>query len=577
MYVKKLLNVHLWAWIFFTIFTLALGCGGKNMNAPVSSEDRTPKKKPNFITLVMDDMGWSDCGFMGSEIPTPNIDNLANNSTVFTNFYAASTSSPSRSQLFTGKDCHQVGAGTMCGYILPQLKGKPGYECTLQFYAPTFAEVLQDEGYHTMFTGKWHLGMKDELLPNARGFKDARGVILEGVANFFANDDGSIIPEMPPAAYKRYNRKTFWNENGKELTHFPKDFYATNYLTDKAIDMLKVKPKNKPFYLNISYNAVHFPLQAPEEVTKKYMSTYSKGWDIIRKERFERQKALGYFSSDAVLPKRDDVPAWDSLSEKEKQIETKKMAIYAAMLDIVDQNIGILIKHLKESGEYENTVIIFLSDNGASSRDPSVDKAYHMVDWIKKNFDNSYESLGTKRSYFGITKGWAMAANTPFNRFKATMYEGGVHTSAFVHYPKAKKSYKKYDCVTSIMDIAPTILELADISYPKEYKGKSLSPMQGVSFAGLIQDKSFKSVCDKNRYLGWEFVGIKGLRYGDLKLSQEGGDNEFHFFNLSEDPFETDELSKKLPEKFEELKKVYKKYQEENGVVDIPNKIGAGG
>ncbi|MDO9263746.1 MAG: sulfatase-like hydrolase/transferase, partial [Desulfosalsimonadaceae bacterium] len=410
-------------------------------------------------------------------------------------------------------------------------------------------------------------------------------VALEGYEQFFANDDGSNIPMAPPVLYKKFNRTSFWNENGKEVTKLPKDFYATNYIMDKAIDMLKDRPKDKPFYLNISFTAVHFPIQAPENVIQKYIPTYIKGWDIIRKERFERQKELGFFPYDYVLPQRDDVPRWDSLNEQEKQvafsllvpIEAKKMAVYAAMLDIVDQNIGRLINYLKENGEYENTVFFFMSDNGASDRDPAVDKHYHMVEWIQAKFDNSLKSIGSKHSFTGLSKGWAMAANTPFNRYKATMYEGGVHTVAFAYYPKLNVSGKRSNCVTSIMDIAPTILDLAGVKYPETYKGKPLTPMQGVSFASLIKDPSDSVGCDKNRYIGWEFVGIKGLRQGNWKLSQEAFDNEFNMFNLSKDPFEEVDLSQKMPERFQQMKNVYKQYREENGVIDVPNSGGGGG
>ncbi len=576
MQAKKLLSFSLWAFSIFSTLALLTGCSGNNKNLaaglPPSQADQAPKKKINFITLVVDDMGWSDCSFMGSEIPTPNIDQLANTGVNFTHFYGAATSSPSRSMLFTGKDCHQVGAGTMCGYIRPEMKGKPGYECVLEFYAPVFAELLQQSGYHTMFTGKWHLGMEPNHIPEARGFADARGVALEGCEQFFANDDGTPIPAFPPAAYKRHNRVSFWNENGKEVTQLPKDFYATNYLTDKAVAMLKERPADKPFYLNLSYTAVHFPLQAPEQVTQKYVKLYEKGWDQIRQERFERQKALGYFPKDAVLPKRTDTLAWDSLSESEKRIQIKKMAVYAAMLDIMDQNIGRLVQYLKHIGEYENTMIIFLSDNGGNAGDPAVDKGYYMVDWIKNTFDNSQESIGTRRSYIGLGPGWGMAVNTPFNKGKTTMYEGGVHVTAFAHYPGAGLTGRRYECVASVMDIAPTILSMAGVEYPKTYQGKPLAAMQGISLAGLFTGEQ-QAACNHERALGWEFVGVKGVRKGSWKLAQQGGEPEFHFFNLNDDPYESKDLAETLPEQFLEMKKVYEQYRDENGVVEIPNTI----
>jgi arylsulfatase len=577
MQLKKIWSMKLWAWAIFSTLALVIGCGVTDKHIPSdipsSPTGPEPVKKINFITLVVDDMGWSDCSFLGGEIHTPHIDQLADNGVTFTQFYGAATSSPSRSMLFTGKDCHQVGAGTMCGYILPQTKGKPGYECYLARYAPVFAELLQQEGYHTLYTGKWHLGMEADQTPDARGFSVARGVALEGAEQFFANEDGSNIPAFPPGAYKRHNRKSFWNENGKEVTQLPTDFYATDYITDKAIEMLKERPKEKPFYLNLAYTAVHFPLQAPDSVTQKYMKLYEKGWDQIRKERFERQKAMGYFPENAILPPRPDVPAWHTLSPQEKQIQIKKMAVYAAMLDIMDQNIGRLIDYLKEIGEYEDTLIFFTSDNGGCAGDPAVDKGYYMVEWIKNNFDNSLASIGTRRSYTGLGRGWGMAVNTPFNKAKATMYEGGVHVAAFAHYPKAGFSNSRYECVSSIMDIAPTILELAGVKYPSTYEGNPLSPMQGVSLARIFKEDPAKSACSDDRYIGWEFVGVKGLRNGPFKLSQEAGDPDFHLFNLIDDPYESKDLSTRNPGKLSEMKKVYETYRDKNGVVEIPNTI----
>jgi len=566
-----------------TSLSMTFGCSNHYINVysqpndALNTNDKLPgpliteqqKKKTNFVTVVIDDMGWSDCGFLGSEIDTPNLNKYATQGTILTNFYGAASSVPSRAQLFTGKDAHEIGAGTMCGFKVPEVLNQPGYECILEFYTPTLPELLQQGGYHTMFTGKWHLGEDQAHFPISRGFSDTRGVALWGYTMCFANDDGTVIPCVPDKVLKKHNRKSLWNENGKEVTYLSKDFYSTTYFVNQAINMLKDRPKEKPFYINISFNAVHFPLQAPMEITNKYLDMYAKGWDIIRQERFERQKQLGLFPQDAVLPPRDDVKEWDSLNDEEKKIQIKKMAVYAAMVEMVDKNFGRFMQYLKDIGEYENTVVFLFSDNGASHHDPAEDPVFGLVKWIEENFDNSLESIGSKRSFTGLTKGWAMAASTPFNRFKTTMYEGGVHTAAFVHYPKSVMSGKRLNCIVSEMDIAPTILEMAGIKYPEMYRGEKLSALLGVSFADMLKNKSFTPNCDEKRFIGFEFAGIKGIRSGDYKLSMEGGQDDFYMFNLKKDPFESDILNEKEPQKYEEMKEVYKQYTEENNVIFV--------
>ncbi len=543
-------------------------------------------KKPNFVTIVIDDMGFSDLGAFGGEVVTPNIDQLANTGTILSNFYAASTSSPSRSMLFTGKDSHPAGMGNMGGLMRDEQRGQPGYEGIMSLNALPFPELLQQNNYHTMMVGKWHMGEEEEYYAHNRGFSETRALLLPGGdAHYLSDENGDNITTIPPAGLERAERITMYNENGEEMTKFPPNAYATDYYTDEAIDMLDTRDTSKPFYLNMSYLAPHTPIQAPKDVIDQYADIYSKGWDIIRKERFDKLKALGYLAPDATLsPRPDNIPAWDSLADDEKAIETRRMAAYAAMIDILDQNVGKLVQHLKDIGEYDNTVFFVYSDNGAESDAPLfkfggprmafvLDSFPYSIQNYPENItlDELLENMGGSKSYIDLGMGWATVSNAPFNNYKVTTFDGGVRTAMFAHYPQSKVAGIDYNCLSSVMDIAPTILDMAGVEYPSTYNGKPIAPMQGVSMSGIFKGKLH---CDPERYLGWEMSGIKGIRQGNWKLSQQLDDENWYLYDLSNDPFELNELSTEKPEKLQSMIDVYQKYATANEVIDVGVKQG---
>lgn len=572
-----------------------------SLQTAIAAEVRANNDKPNFVTIVIDDMGFSDLGPFGGEveIPTPNIDKLAGEKgTILSQFYAAPTSTPSRSMLFTGKSNHKAGIGTMPGWDgkrpAQQCKPKerpedeceqpPGYPGEVEALSPDvlpFPQVLQENGYHTMMTGKWDLGEKPGLYAHDRGFDETLVLLPGGDVQFISDENGDVITSHIPKKYENLGRTSLYNKNGKEFTDFPPNAYSTDFYTDEAIKMLAdwEKDKSKPFYLNVSHIATHTPWQAPADVTAKYMDVYAKGWDKIREERFERQKKLGFFPADAKLPERHyDVPAWEDLSDEDKEREIKKMAVYAAMIDILDQNVGKLVDYLKEIGEYDNTVIVVFSDNGAAFKFSAFNRKVR-EDYIRANFDLSTENLGNATSYGGASRGWAMASNTPYNRNKKDLFEGGIHTAAFVHYPQSKAAAGvKNDCIRSVMDIAPTFLDMADITYPDTFNGKPNEPMQGVSMANIFDGDTS---CDSERWLGWEMDGGKAVRHKNWKLSQKWDEDKarwdgmWYLFDLDENPFEVieQEASKKNPEEFKAMLALYEEYAEENQVVEVYHKI----
>jgi arylsulfatase len=424
-------------------------------------------KGPNFVNIVIDDMGFSDLGAFGGEINTPHLDELAGKGTILRNFYASPTSTPSRGMLFTGKDMHQVGTGNLVGWAnsRPPQKGLSGYLGDLSEEALPFPELLQKNGYHTMMVGKWDLGSEAGRFPTDRGFDQSLVLVPGGDVHYITDDNGKIIRSRPPTqkcSDDTQKECTSYNENGEKFADFPKNAYATEFYTSEAIKMLEkwnqenvLSSNPEPFYLNVSHIAPHSPFQAPANIIEEYELIYTKGWDIIRKERFDRLKELGFVSPEAQLPPRPkEIQAWYELSQEQQQIEAKRMAVYAAMIHVMDQQVGKLIDHLKEIGQYNNTVFLVLSDNGGAfvpTGGPQRSRDYRNDTFsgdcrsgvfdensekVSKKCREDYGNMGNASSFINPNHGWGTVANTPFNRYKGDTFEGGVHTAAFVYYPK---------------------------------------------------------------------------------------------------------------------------------------------
>ncbi len=571
-----------------TIALLA-GCNDSGSSSS-NNNDSSQAKKPNFVTIVIDDMGYSDLGVFGGEIDTPNMDKLAGDGVILSNFYAAATSSVSRSLLFSGKDNHKNGLGTMRELMkrAPRVEheGKPGYEGVLSLDTLPFPEVLQDNSYYTMMTGKWHMGGDEENEEDyyaiSRGFSATKALLLGGGdIDFLVDEEGKFLTEHSDTYG---GRKSLYNDNGVE-TDFSqlmetakttgKAIHSTEIFTNSGIAMLENRDKSKPFYLNMSYLAPHGPLQAPKELTDKYYNKYLAGWDVMRTERLKRLKRLGYVAADVALPPRPgNVKAWNKLTDREKKFEARRMAIYAAEVDLLDQHVGRLIEYLKKESAYDNTVFFVYSDNGAAnSVFAHLPKGMVNHDKVDVNaiseseFTTLLGDLGGSKSFIAPNSGWGSVSSAPFRGFKADSFEGGIRGAAFVHYAKAKTQGVTSNCPYSVMDIAPTVLEMAGAEYPSIYQGKLNPPMDGVSMAKLFDgDLS----CDNNRSINFELNGIKAVRQGDFKLSQ--GPNlgtHLGLYNVALDPFEQNDLSKQAPDLYQNMLGIYQRYAEKVGVVEI--------
>ncbi len=526
----------------------------------------TNTKKPNILLIVADDLGWSDIASFGGEISTPNLDKLAFSGLRLTNFHVAPTCSPTRSMLLSGTDNHLAGLGNMEEETGPNQKGKPGYEGYLNDKVVTVATLLKDAGYRTMMAGKWHLGSSVELGPESRGFQDVF-VLPVGAANHFQQIRavGSNPKKVDKAPYR---------ENGVSV-NLPEDFYSSEFFTNKLIEYIennKSKNESQPFFAFASYTAPHWPLQAPDEFIAKYEGVYESGYEVIREERLNRIKNLNILNH-TINPKSSTMwPTWENLTETIRAKETKRMQVYAGMVEALDYHIGRLINTLENMNELSNTVVIFMSDNGAEGNDAQIILANE--EWIPANFDNSINNMGRGNSHIGYGPRWAEVSSTPFRIFKGFTTEGGIRSPAFVTYPKFKNQQKISDTFSSVMDITPTLLEIAGVKHPgKTYKERAVHPIKGESLLPLLSNTK-ENIHDENYVMGWELFNRRALRQGHWKLvwiENPYGNDNWELYNLLNDPLEENNLAKTNNIKLEEMVQLWNQYVKENNVIIDPD------
>jgi len=508
-----------------------------------------PASRPNILLIVADDLGYSDLGSYGGEIETPNIDALAARGIKFANFYAAPTCSTTRSMLLSGVDSHRNGLGALDEGGVPVKDAGPGYEGYLNFDVTTIPELLRGAGYHTYMAGKWHLGNTPETGPHARGFERSFG-ILGGAAAHFGRM--GAVSKGPVARYL---------EDGKPV-EVPEDFYSSNYYTDKLISYLKSSQGDgRPFFVYAAYTAPHWPIQAPENLIEKYAGTYDGGYEPVRARRVERLEALGLL--DRTPPAAEPGAAarsWESLTPEQRQRESKLMQVYAAMVDALDQNVGRLIAYLRESGQLDNTVIIFISDNGPEGNDP-----YQILDnrtWVPQAWKTDTASLGQPGAFASYGPGWAEVSATPFRFYKAFAGEGGIRAPGIFVLPGAQAAGRIERHIGTVLDIMPSVLDLADVSYlQKDAQGRRLLPLEGASLLPLLTKS--EPVHGPEQGLGWELFGRRALRKGDWKLlwvDTPYGTGQWQLFDLASDPFELKDLARTRPEKLREMLVAWEAY-----------------
>ncbi|MBP3942469.1 arylsulfatase [Sphingobacteriaceae bacterium WQ 2009] len=508
--------------LFLTLLALPLGS--------LMAQD----KRPNIVLILADDLGYSDLGSYGSEIPTPNLDRLAQEGIRFREFYNNSICAPTRASLLTGQYQHRAGVG----YFSFDL-GLPAYQGFINQESLTLAEVLKESGYRTLTAGKWHVSKTGTSTPEQRGFE-----YVWPTSNRDANSGAPTFgtPRTDAAGYP-----------------VPADL-QTNQITNNALTFIEeTAGKGKPFFLYLAHTAPHWPLVALPQDIERFKGAYSQGWEVLRQERLKRQLLLGIRSEQqTIAPAAADIYEWDRLSFDEQQAWSRKMEVYAAMVYRLDQGVGELYQKLAEKGELENTVIFFLSDNGAPAED--------LQNWHRGASKNSH-TVGTTGSYESQSKNWSYLSNTPFRAFKDDMYEGGINTPFIAWYPKSIPSNRIKQGTGHIIDLAPTIYELAKAPYPTSFAGVQPHALPGKSLLPVLFSNTEQVA--RSEPLFWERAGNRAVRQGSWKLVSTWPSRDWELYNLSLDPGETDNIAKEQPAVVTQLTAAYYQWAEKNGVVDF--------
>jgi arylsulfatase len=491
------------------------------------------EKQPDIILILADDMGFSDIGCYGGEIPTPNLDALAANGLRFTQFYNTARCCPTRASLLTGLHPHQAGIGGMAEdpNSVTNPEERPGYRKVLNRNCVTIAEVLKTAGYHTYMAGKWHVGYHGpEKWPLARGFDRYYG-ILSGACSYLRPSGGRGLtldnePVPPPDG----------------------DYYTTDAFTDYALRFIREQQDNEPFFLYLAFNAPHWPLHAKEEDIAKFVGKYLTGWDRLREERHARQIEMGIVREEWPLSPRDEgARAWDDLTEEQKTELDYRMAVYAAQVHCMDHNIGRVVQAQKERGRLDDTLILFLSDNGGCA------EPYNDLGGGAFADINNPEKWGP----ISYGQGWANASNTPFRRFKVQVYEGGIATPLIAHWPariQAQKG-KLTDSPGYLPDIMPTVIESAGASYPETFGGNAIVPLEGASLMPVLE----KGTRPSPEWLFWEHMDNAAVRQGRWKALRAATRESWELYDMEADRTELQDRASESPEL---VKKLADRWQE---------------
>jgi arylsulfatase A-like enzyme len=546
--------------LYLSALLLLTGFGTETISAEAGKVSQD--KRPNILLIVADDLGVSDLGAFGGEINTPTLDGLAISGLRFTNFTAAPTCSPTRAMLLSGTDHHISGLGNMAEKVASNQRGKPGYEGYLSTRVQSVASILKKAGYMTYITGKWHLGIKASQSPEARGFHRSF-VLLQGGAGHF--DDTGPKSSKPKSSYRE----------GSSMASWPLGAYSTNYYTDKFLHYLDMDAKeDKPFFAYLAYTAPHWPLQAPRNLIENYRGYYEQGWSVLKEKRIQRMQDLGLLDGDHISVNPPGYRQWKELTIEEQKVAVRKMEVYAAMVESIDQNVARVIEKLQELGKLDNTIVLFMSDNGAEGKqlDSSPDFAKHI-----EKFDNSYDNIGYPGSFVFSGPGWASASSAVYRSFKGSVAEGGTRVPAFLWRSDLKTNGKVVRQPLHVIDVAPTILEAANIPIPTEtyiYQGRQTEPMRGKSFMSLLIYPE-RQVHEVDTVFATELFGRRSVRIGNWKILWEEspwGKGRWELFKLDEDPGETVDLSSKFPLVVERLDTHWKEYVKEVGVV-LPDRM----
>jgi arylsulfatase A-like enzyme len=552
--------------VLLTLICLLVSIGKVGAaEADTGIETSAKDARPNLILIVADDLGLGDIGAFGSEIETPNLDALAAEGARLTAFHSMPSCSPTRSVLLTGVDNHLNGMGTMAEDRMPHHEGLSGYLGHLNNEVVTVSTLLQDAGYHTYMSGKWHLGFEQNLTPHARGFEHSFA-LLNGTANHFSDDGPNAL--HPKATYSR------------DGVRIPRPAgYSSDLFTDQLLQLIRAdQDSGKPFFAYLSFTAPHWPLQAPAKAIEKTLQRYSAGWDVIRQQRFGRMQEMNLVPARMDLsPRLQDVPPWNSLTEDERRYEAKKMAVYAAMVETLDANVGKLIQYLKDAGQYENSVIMFMSDNGTDPYDRSEREIYQRF-FAENDYDNSYKNMGAGNSYVFSGPGWAQTGSVHQRYYKFLPTQGGTHGPFIARVPGMLTAGKTLEAFASVADMAPTFLDFAGVAHPgTRYGERSIHAPRGRSMLPYFRGEA-ERVYALDEPVAFELFGHAAVFMGPWKavrLRAPWGDGQWSLYNIAEDPAERNDLSVPNAAMLTKLTAAYSNYRTANNVIEEPDDVTA--
>ena len=487
-------------------------------------------ERPNIVLILLDDTGYSDYGCYGSEIETPNIDRLAREGVRFTQFYCNTYCVPTRAALLTG--------------LYPRFLGPQRREMQLGPQMVTIGELLQDAGYQTALSGKWHLGRNAPHRPIDRGFSDYFGM-LDGCSNHFD-------PSIPDPAFEG-GRVRFWARNAERITEFPPDFYSTDTITDHAVQNIRrFAAAKRPFFVHVCYTAAHSPLHAKPADIAKYKGKYAAGWDELRKRRRVRQIELGIIDPSWTEPPREpEFSAWGD--EPLREWKQGLMEVYAAMVDCLDQGIGRICRTLEEAGVAENTIVMVLNDNGGCAEQAGGDDPTNIA--------------GAKDHYVSCGAGWAYLQNTPFRRYKGWCHEGGISTPLVVRWPGIVRGGAITRELGHVIDILPTLAEAAGATYPAERNGTKILPCEGRSLLPVLR----RGARQPPSSLCWTSFGHRAIREGNWKLVMDGNFGRWELYDIVADRTELHDQAARQPERAAQMAARWQAWAEETGAI---NRIG---
>ena len=517
--------------------------------------------RPNIVFLLADDLGYTDIAPYGSEVKTPALSKLAEAGIRFTNYHTAANCAPSRAMLLTGVNNHLAGIPNIPEMLAPEQMVHENYQGVLGDNVVTIATLLEGSGYHTYMAGKWHLGAERGKLPSQRGFERTVALMDSGADNWEQR------PYLP--IYDEAN----WFADGKRF-ELPDDFYSSRFLIDKTIEFIDSNlDDGKPFFAYVPFQAVHIPVQAPQEYIDRYMGVYDEGWDQLRQTRHDRAVELGILPEAVSMNRMSTTADWETLSPDRKRYEAKRMAVYAGMIEAMDANIARLVAYLESRGQIDNTIFVFTSDNGAEGSGAQDPTAFPGNILLSSAYDTDYETLGLKGSFNSISPGFTSAAVSPLSYYKFYVGEGGLRVPLIISGGPVSDPPAQTAAFAWATDIAATILGFARVDTPNgRYAGKPVLPITGKDLSPILRGE-VEGVYEETDTVGYELTGHSALFRGNYKLVrnlQPLGDGEWRLYNIVRDPGEVEDLKAEMPDRLKTMLADYALFEEENGVEPIP-------